>query len=194
MYRLWPVLVLLLPAPLASQASDAALQQGRRIFEGNCVRCHGMGGTGGEGPTLARPFLARARDDQALASVIRRGIRGTGMPGVWRMSDNEVRALVTYVRSLGRVRPEAVAGDADRGKRLFETKGECADCHTIGTYGSNLGPDLSRVLQAGCLRTRVGEETRAPRRPGSAETERHGRTPDLSRIATRQAKLTTLKV
>ena len=145
MNRYWPTLVLLIPSPLASQAGDAALQQGQRIFEGNCVRCHGMAGTGGEGPTLARPFLPRARDDEGLASVIRRGISGTGMPGAWRMSDNEVRALVGYVRSLGRVQPETVAGDAARGKSLFETKGECTECHTIGSFGSNLGPDLSRV-------------------------------------------------
>lgn len=146
MKRSWPALItLLLPASAAAQTTDAALEQGRRIFEGNCVRCHGVGGTGGEGPSLARPFLPRARDDQGLASVIRRGIRGTGMPGVWRMSDNEVQALIVYVRSIGRVERAALTGDVGRGKTLFESKGGCTACHTFGTFGSNLGPDLSRV-------------------------------------------------
>ena len=31
-------------------------------------RCHGIGGTGGEGPNLAVPVLRHAGDDEALAS------------------------------------------------------------------------------------------------------------------------------
>jgi len=41
------------------------------------------------------------------------------------------------------------AGDAARGKALFESSG-CFDCHRIGDRGSHLGPDLSEI---GSVRT-----------------------------------------
>lgn len=60
----------------------AELEQGRRLFEGLCSRCHGFEGTGGEGPNLNRP-LTRAGDDESLRTIMRDGIpsRGRGCGG-----------------------------------------------------------------------------------------------------------------
>jgi putative heme-binding domain-containing protein len=58
-------------------------------------------------------------------------------------------ALVTLV--LAMTTPSAVAAEevdraasVDRGKQLFNAHG-CYGCHTVGTAGTPIGPDLSRV-------------------------------------------------
>ena len=40
---------------------------------------------------------------------------------------------------------QAPAGDAARGKAIYEGKGDCASCHRINGAGSRLGPDLSEI-------------------------------------------------
>lgn len=40
---------------------------------------------------------------------------------------------------------QAPAGDAARGKAIYEGKGDCASCHRINGAGSRLGPDLSDI-------------------------------------------------
>src|SRR5947209_2114351 len=42
----------------AQNLSD--VEQGKRLFEGMCARCHGYDGVGGEGPNLNKPNLTRA--------------------------------------------------------------------------------------------------------------------------------------
>lgn len=37
------------------------------------------------------------------------------------------------------------AGDAARGKAIYDGKGDCASCHRINGSGSRLGPDLSEI-------------------------------------------------
>ena len=118
---------------------------GKVLFDGHCSRCHGIGGTGGEGPSLALPVLRHAADDETLASVITNGIPDTDMPGNWMLGEREVQQVVQYVRSLSRAEPEAVPGDSDRGRLVFEGKGACNICHIVGGDGGALGPDLSNV-------------------------------------------------
>jgi putative heme-binding domain-containing protein len=40
---------------------------------------------------------------------------------------------------------QSPAGDAARGKAIYEGKGDCASCHRINGAGSRLGPDLSDI-------------------------------------------------
>jgi putative heme-binding domain-containing protein len=40
---------------------------------------------------------------------------------------------------------QAPAGDAARGKAIYEGKGDCKSCHRISGVGSRLGPDLSEI-------------------------------------------------
>ncbi len=130
--------------PIASM-TEVDLARGRQLFEARCARCHGMRGTGGEGPSLARPTLRHVRDDESLVSVIRGGIPGTAMPGSWTMSDRESWQIAAYVRSLGRAAVVELPGDPSRGRQLFETRGGCTRCHTLRGEGTNLGPDLTAV-------------------------------------------------
>jgi putative heme-binding domain-containing protein len=67
------------------------------------------------------------------------------MPGARRFSANEIEGLISYVTSLGRTPNEPLTGDPARGRALFEKKGACTTCHTVGGFGTHLGPDLSEV-------------------------------------------------
>jgi len=135
----------LLLLAFVSSAQDEALLRGRKLFDSHCARCHNMGGTGGEGPSLARPTLRYAADEEALVKVIQEGIEGTDMPGAWQISENEVRQIAAYVRSLGRVESTPLPGDRERGRDVFEGASGCGSCHIIEGQGGILGPDLSDV-------------------------------------------------
>src|SRR5688572_28219097 len=93
------VLVAILASWVPAQAASD-VEQGKQLFNGMCARCHGIDGTGDEGPSLNRPVLARSGTDDALREVIRDGIPDGGMPRVRRMTGNELDQLVAYVRSL----------------------------------------------------------------------------------------------
>jgi cytochrome c2 len=68
-------------SPIPEQTPDD-LAHGRRLFQGQCARCHGMDGAGGTGPGLNRSVLGRASDDQARFSIIKEGKSGAGLE--WR--------------------------------------------------------------------------------------------------------------
>jgi putative heme-binding domain-containing protein len=135
-----------LPAGVrAQQEASAAISRGQQLFDAQCARCHGIGGTGGLGANLRRPTLRRAPDDTALFDVIRGGIPDRGMPDAWQLSDNEVRMVAKYVRSLGQLAQVPVPGNADRGRALYANKGGCPACHVINGEGGAIGPDLSEI-------------------------------------------------
>ena len=70
---------------------ELGLGKGKKLFEGQCALCHGQTAEGGRGPSLARPTLRRAPDNEALIKVIQNGVPGSEMEGAWQMTDREVR-------------------------------------------------------------------------------------------------------
>ena len=133
-----------LPSLLLAVLPLGAATTGEALFQTHCAPCHGPKGDGGRGSNLAVRHLPRAPDDAALANIITLGIPGTQMPGT-RMTAEENRQLVAYVRSLGRVAAVSVAGDRANGERLFWSKGNCGQCHTVGARGGHMGPDLTEI-------------------------------------------------
>jgi len=79
-----------------------------------------------------------------MFNVIAYGIADTEMPGHW-FTDRELLQLVAFVRTLGRVAPQKAPGDAANGIRLYEGKGGCVKCHTVGGRGGAIGPDLTDI-------------------------------------------------
>jgi putative heme-binding domain-containing protein len=122
----------------ALSAPDAAT--GRKLFAAHCAACHGQQGQGGRGARLTS--LTRASDDDSLFNIIRKGIPGPEMPPA-PLSDDEVRDVAAFVRSLGRGSTPTPANGM-RGAQIY-LKAGCASCHTIGSEGGVLGPDLSHI-------------------------------------------------
>jgi len=128
---------------LAQHAFDA--EEGAGIYAEACAECHGENGDLIDGVDLARNQFSRPYTDNELAALIMIGIPNTAM-GPADLDEDEIEELVLYLRDLARPREEPrLAGDAERGKALFEGKGECMDCHRIDGAGSRIGPDLSRI-------------------------------------------------
>jgi putative heme-binding domain-containing protein len=125
--------------------TEADLAAGRSHFRIHCARCHGMLGEGGEGPSLKRPRLQHAPDDEALFEVIDDGIRGTGMPGTFGPNDEALWQIAGYVRSLGRLPAEEMPGDPALGQQIYEGKGGCPACHITAGVGHGVGPELTDV-------------------------------------------------
>jgi len=132
------------PRPRPS-TSTSDLAAGGRIFAAQCALCHGTEGAGGSGPSLRRATLVHAPTDAALDRLLREGIPGTDMPFFeLSLSDRMLKQVALYVRSLGRVPPMAVPGNASRGATIYASQG-CETCHTVRGQGGVLGPDLSMV-------------------------------------------------
>ncbi len=89
---------------LASLAFAIALpgqdaDPGRKVFEGNCARCHGGDGNGGEmGPSIQRRLAKR--DDQQLIALIHNGIPGRMPPS--KLDSAETTNLVKFLRGMQR--------------------------------------------------------------------------------------------
>jgi putative heme-binding domain-containing protein len=147
---------LMLPAPPLLAACDALrpfagssgaythdqlVERGRQVFEQNCAVCHGLDASGGRGPNLRRVHIARAPDDEALCELIETGIPPE-MPDGSFLTDQDVRELVTFVRSLGESASAPLTGDPQRGARVFAASG-CLSCHIFGGEGRGFGPELT---------------------------------------------------
>lgn len=127
------------------QLSTTEIERGHKYFKQYCARCHGMEARGGTGPSLRRPVLQRAARDEDLFSVIRYGIPGTEMPGTWLLSEKDIWQVAAYIRSIAQPAEDIPAGNADNGKRIFESKGACRNCHIVHGRGVSLGPELSQI-------------------------------------------------
>ena len=121
------------------------LARGQKLFVAHCALCHGIGGTGGRGPSLNQLELRRATSNQALFRIIQNGIEGAEMPGAWQMTDREIWQVAGYVRSLGRAAIVKLPGDPAKGKQYFEEKGRCWACHIVNGHGATIGPELTDI-------------------------------------------------
>lgn len=120
------------------------LVRGKMLFNASCVRCHGIDGTGGEGPTLnTQP--RRAADDESLRTLIQSGLPGTDMPGTRHLNPTDVGHVAAYVRSLTRIESVPITGDPTNGETLFFGDAICTSCHIVHGRGQSLGPELTRI-------------------------------------------------
>jgi mono/diheme cytochrome c family protein len=111
-YLLLLFAALFLPELKAASADD--LVEGERIYQIHCASCHGAKGEGSRGSALAVPKLARAETEEALSTIITRGIPGTEMLAT-RLRPEQVRQVAAWVRKLGQTPPPQSAGDVRRG-------------------------------------------------------------------------------
>jgi cytochrome c oxidase cbb3-type subunit III len=119
--------------------------RGKRTFASTCANCHGLDGRGGErAPNIAENPKAQRLSDTQIAHIIENGIPGTGMPAFHSLESSDVKAVVTYLRTLqGTKTTLKLPGNADRGKTVFHGKAGCSGCHMIAGEGGFIASDLS---------------------------------------------------
>lgn len=137
----------LLPNPQARvYLRPASPEAGRQLFQTKgCVACHSVRGAGGRrAPDLGARELPRTLGQFA-------GVMWNHAPAMWasmklgevarpQFSNKEMADLISFLFA---ERYFEAAGNAERGRRLFEEKG-CAGCHGPSGEG-RVGPDLSRL-------------------------------------------------
>lgn len=84
------------PGPMASQTMTELVATGHKLYLLNCAHCHADDATGDEGPDLHDVTKSDAR----IASMIKNGVKGEMPKFATKLSDDQVRALIAYVRSL----------------------------------------------------------------------------------------------
>lgn len=132
-------------AGIASAQHASADEDGASVYAAACAECHGENGNRIAGIDLGRGQFRRPLTDNELASLIVNGIPNTAMVPS-DLDEEQIEQVVVFLRDNARPREEPkLAGDAARGKALFEGKGECRDCHRIDGVGSRVGPDLSGI-------------------------------------------------
>ena len=135
-------------ATLAAQDSEVRnpytgpedIAAGQRLFKAHCAVCHGLDGSGprGAGADLTKGQLRHGETDAELKETISEGIPGTDMPATF-FDGKQLWQIVAYVGTLS-AQPDAAAsaGDARRGKDLFDNKGGCSQCHKVDRIGGRL--------------------------------------------------------
>ncbi len=131
---------------VAQHETAVDIQSGERSFAGNCANCHGPDGDLIPGIDLGRGLFRRPLSDADIVGIIMNGIPNTPMPATPRMTEEQAAQIVAYLRSTAAARQNRPAlGNPERGRVLFEGKGDCTDCHRVFGRGSRTGPDLSNV-------------------------------------------------
>jgi len=132
------------------QYDAAVIEAGRRLYGQQCRACHGNTGDGVPAVDLKVGRFSSADNDEAIAKVITGGVPGKGMPG-FTFEPREVTSLVAFIRAgFDEASLSITLGNPQRGRALFEGKGECAGCHRVNGKGPRLAPDLSDI---GAIRT-----------------------------------------
>jgi putative heme-binding domain-containing protein len=132
-----------------AQYPDADIAYGLSLYTARCVTCHGPQGDAAGGVNLRSGTFRNASTDQELARFIRAG-SPAGMPAM-ALDNSEMAGIIAYLRNMNSLDAATVkAGNAARGRALFEGKGTCTACHRVGRTGSRVAPNLTDI---GALRS-----------------------------------------
>ena len=154
------------------EATGAMLEFGRSVYLSNCAICHGNLGNGRG--MAAHMFLTQPRDftrgvfkfrstpggslptDEDLIRTIFKGLRGTPMVSQGYLRQDELRAVVAYLKTFSPrfseqppaiplevpQRPPRNSEWTDKGRSLYQEAG-CNDCHgSAGLGDGESGRDL----------------------------------------------------
>jgi cytochrome c oxidase cbb3-type subunit III len=130
---------------LAQKYVKSVSTRGKQTFASTCAGCHGLDGRGGErAPNIVENPKIQRLSDTEISHIIENGVPGTGMPAFHSLQGSDVKAVVTYLRSLqGKNKTVKLPGDPDRGERVFFGKAACSGCHMVEGKGGFIASDLS---------------------------------------------------
>ncbi len=130
------------PLPEHAKFTREQAESGAALFVQNCAFCHGKDAMGGEtGPDLTRSKLVTAdKNGEGIGAVVRNGRLDKGMPR-FSLSDADILNLVAFIHTQqdnalsqsgnrrGVEESDLHTGNAEAGKKYFETTGGCVKCH-----------------------------------------------------------------
>jgi len=145
---------------------------GKQTFASTCANCHGLDGRGGErAPNIAENPKVQRLSDSQIEHIVENGVPGTGMPAFHSLETTDVKAVVTYLRTLqGTKQMLKPPGDPGRGETIFFGKAGCSGCHMIAGKGGFIASDLS-----GYARTHNIEQIRSAITTPAPATDRQAR-------------------
>lgn len=123
-------------------ATPESIAKGKELFQGTCANCHGIDGSGANGPNIQN--AAATMGPEGLYTRMTSGAIGTAMPNFTFLGDDKIWEIADYVASLGQHGTGVQLGDAQKGKGVYEANG-CATCHSIAGRGGDTGPDLTTI-------------------------------------------------
>jgi|ERR1022692_2702675 putative heme-binding domain-containing protein len=143
--------------------------RGKQTFTSTCASCHGLDGRGGErAPNIADRANVQRLSDAQISHIIENGIPGTGMPAFHSLEISDVKAVVTYLRTLqGARKAVKLPGDPLRGETVVFGKAGCSGCHMVAGQGGFIASDLSTYAQthaAEQIRIAITSPTPSPER------------------------------
>ncbi len=113
------------------------MKSGQQIYADECAGCHKADGKGIPGlfPSLAAAPTVQQSDPTSLLHVVLRGASGLGTPKAptaaampafaWILNDEQVAAVVTYIRnSWGNSAPAVTAGDAKKARSTLAERND----------------------------------------------------------------------
>lgn len=160
------------PQNLRQENGRPISTRGKQTFASKCASCHGLDARGGErAPDIAENPKVRRLSDAQILHIIENGIPGAGMPAFHSLASSDIRAVITYLRTLqGARRTLHLAGNPDRGETIFFGKAACSTCHMVAGKGGFIASDLSAYAGAHAL-----EEIRSAITTPAAGTDRQAR-------------------
>lgn len=131
------------PLPVHAKFTEQQIENGGTLFLQNCAFCHGKDASGGEsGPDLTRSKVVSGdKEGEGIGQVVRNGRLDKGMPR-FNLGDSEILSLVAFIHSQqdkamsqsgnrkGVDESDLHTGNAEAGKKYFETTGGCVKCHS----------------------------------------------------------------
>lgn len=132
----------------SSEGSLAEQDRGLQLYTDNCAICHGHKGSGGVGIPIGLKSFLEQTPDEYLHRTIRVGRPGRIMPTFYRLSEGEIKSIISHIRSWKDTTVPAwdgsrIKANASDGKQVYGQY--CASCHGAdGQGGKGTGMMFSR--------------------------------------------------
>ena len=153
------VLVTLWVSQPAFAADATSADEAKRLYDQNCAMCHQADAIGKPGfaPSLTNKEFLSISSDKFIASTIRDGRVGTGMPPFAHLGKQKVNAIVAYLRSHAVLPDRSAAveaqpdahGDPRLGKQWYDNI--CSTCHGVKGDGYAAGGTGTAIGKPGFL-------------------------------------------
>lgn len=156
--RRGPGLILLAVSSLSFAASDS-VNEGKALFDMNCMACHQADAIGKPGfaPSLTNSELLSVASDKFFMSTIRDGRAGTGMPPFAHLGKKKIKNIVAFLRAHEKTPNRSKQIDAQSNSYGDARKGElwftqiCENCHGIDGEGYGTGVVGPAIGKSGFL-------------------------------------------